>query len=53
VQIAAKFRAEPDSTSLGKALRAACEDGFLGNRKKNPQGYFLPERFPDLIDPSK
>jgi hypothetical protein len=52
-QIAAEFTAEPDWTSLGKALSAAHNDGFLENRKKKPQGYFIPERFPDLIDPSK
>jgi hypothetical protein len=52
-QIAAKSPDQLDWTLLGRALSAACKDGYLKNRRKNPKGYFLPERFPHLIDPSK
>ncbi len=51
--IAARFRARYDSDEIGRALTMATKKGFLVNRKRKPQGYFIGERFPDLADPSK
>jgi hypothetical protein len=56
-QISAAFRAQPDWSLLGKALAVAASPNDptapLRNRRKKKQGYFIPERFPHLIDPSK
>jgi hypothetical protein len=45
-----------DETSLGKALAIAADRKDSGaplwNRKKKPQGYFIRDRFPHLIDAS-
>jgi hypothetical protein len=46
-----RFKTKPDWSILGKALAAARADGLLRNRSQKPRGYFLPHRFPHLIDP--
>jgi len=51
--LATQFRARYDSDETGRALIMARKRGFLVNRKKKPQGYFIRDRFPGLIDPSK
>ena len=39
--IAARFRARYDSDEIGRALTMATKKGFLVNRKRKPQGYFI------------
>jgi hypothetical protein len=56
-EIIAKLKTVPDDSILGHALGLAADpdnpDAPIRNRKKKPQGYFIPDHFPHLIDPSK
>jgi hypothetical protein len=54
-KIQQEFKCEPEWSLLGKALALAVhdKDKVLANRRTKPQGYFFPDRFPHLVEPSK